>query len=56
MTGRALPTRIAAVVSDVDGTLVRHDKTLTPRTIETVAKLRGAGIPFAIVSSRRHAA
>jgi Cof subfamily protein (haloacid dehalogenase superfamily) len=52
MTGRALPTRIAAVVSDVDGTLVRHDKTLTPRTIETVAKLRRAGIPFAIVSSR----
>lgn len=52
MTGRALPTRIAAVVSDVDGTLVRRDKALTPRTVETVAKLRGAGIPFAIVSSR----
>jgi Cof subfamily protein (haloacid dehalogenase superfamily) len=52
MTERALPQRIAAVVSDVDGTLVRSDKALTPRTIETVAKLRGAGIPFAIVSSR----
>jgi Cof subfamily protein (haloacid dehalogenase superfamily) len=52
MTGRALPTRIDAVVSDVDGTLVRSDKALTQRTIETVAKLRGADIPFAIVSSR----
>src|SRR5262249_36404973 len=52
MTARAFPTRIAAVVSDVDGTLVRKDKTLTPRTIETVAKLRGTGTPFAIVSSR----
>jgi len=52
MTGRALPTQIAAVVSDVDGTLVRRDKTLAARTVETVAKLRGAGIPFAIVSSR----
>jgi Cof subfamily protein (haloacid dehalogenase superfamily) len=52
VTGRAPPTRIAAVVSDVDGTLVRSDKTLTAQTIETVAALRRAGIPFAIVSSR----
>ena len=52
MTGRALPARIEAVVSDVDGTLVRSDKALTPRTIATVAKLRSADIPFAIVSSR----
>lgn len=52
MSGRVLPATIAAVVSDVDGTLVRHDKSLAARTVETVAKLRTAGIPFAIVSSR----
>jgi Cof subfamily protein (haloacid dehalogenase superfamily) len=52
VTARALPTQITAVVSDVDGTLVRSDKTLTAQTIETVATLRRAGIPFAIVSSR----
>jgi Cof subfamily protein (haloacid dehalogenase superfamily) len=46
------PKTIAAVVSDVDGTLVRSDKSLTPRTIETVRNLRTAGIKFAIVSSR----
>src|SRR5581483_6067830 len=43
---------IAAVVSDVDGTLVRSDKSLSPRTIEVVGKLRAAGVQFAIVSSR----
>ena len=52
MTGRALPARIEAVVSDVDGTLLRSDKVLAPRTVVTIARLRGADIPFAIVSSR----
>jgi len=50
--GRSLPADIAAVVSDVDGTLVRTDKSLTPRTVETVGKLRASGVKFAIVSSR----
>jgi len=52
MSGRALPTTITAVVSDVDGTLVRSDKTLAERTIVSVKKLRDAGIAFAVVSSR----
>jgi Cof subfamily protein (haloacid dehalogenase superfamily) len=52
MIGRAPPSRIDAVVSDVDGTLVRSDKSLAERTIEAAAKLRNAGIPFAVVSSR----
>src|SRR5437868_13141010 len=52
MSGRALRNTIAAVVSDVDGTLVRSDKSLTERTIASVMKLRDAGIAFAIVSSR----
>jgi len=52
MSGHALPTTIAAVISDVDGTLVRSDKSLTEWTTASVMNLRGAGIEFAIVSSR----
>lgn len=52
MSRRALPTTISAVVSDVDGTLVRSDKSLSERTITSIRKLREAGIGFAIVSSR----
>ena len=52
MSDRTLPARIAAVVSDVDGTLLRHDKSLAAKTISTVTRLRDAGIAFAVVSSR----
>jgi Cof subfamily protein (haloacid dehalogenase superfamily) len=45
-------TRIALVVSDVDGTLVTHDKRLTDKAIAAVAKLRDNGIGFTITSSR----
>ena len=44
--------RIALVVSDVDGTLVTHDKRLTDGAIRAVQRLRDAGIGFTIVSSR----
>lgn len=44
--------KISAVISDVDGTLVTDDKSLTTRTEAAVAALRAAGIAFAIVSSR----
>jgi Cof subfamily protein (haloacid dehalogenase superfamily) len=43
---------IRLLLSDVDGTLVTHDKTLTPHTIEAVGRLREAGILFAITSGR----
>lgn len=43
---------IALVVSDVDGTLVTSDKTLTPATVAAVARLREAGIGFTIASAR----
>jgi Cof subfamily protein (haloacid dehalogenase superfamily) len=43
---------ISAVVSDVDGTLVTNDKTLTTRTKAAVASLRAQDIAFAIISSR----
>lgn len=45
-------TRIALVVSDVDGTLLTHDKVLTEGTKAAVRKLRASGIGFTIVSSR----
>jgi Cof subfamily protein (haloacid dehalogenase superfamily) len=53
MTSRRQPSeRIAAVVSDVDGTLVRSDKSLSPKTVAAVAQLANAGVKIAIVSSR----
>jgi Cof subfamily protein (haloacid dehalogenase superfamily) len=45
-------SHIALVVSDVDGTLVTHDKQLTEKAIAAVQKLRDAGIGFTITSSR----
>lgn len=46
----SVPIRL--VVSDVDGTLVRHDKTLADTTIAAAASLRAHGIGLALVSSR----
>jgi Cof subfamily protein (haloacid dehalogenase superfamily) len=45
-------TRIALVVSDVDGTLLTKDKVLTDGARAAVRKLHEAGIGFTIVSSR----
>ena len=45
-------TRIALVVSDVDGTLLTRDKTLTDGASRAVQKLHEAGIGFTITSSR----
>ena len=44
------PVRL--VIADVDGTLVTHDKILTQRAIQSVFKLREAGIQFVITSGR----
>ncbi|GAB0113873.1 Cof-type HAD-IIB family hydrolase [Acidisoma sp. C75] len=46
----AKPIRL--VVSDVDGTLVRHDKSLHPETIKAAQELKAAGITLCLVSSR----
>lgn len=43
---------IKLVVSDVDGTLVRKDKSLSPQTIAAVHRLRAADIPFTLISAR----
>jgi Cof subfamily protein (haloacid dehalogenase superfamily) len=53
MVSRRPPTtKISAIVSDVDGTLVTNEKQLTDRSRAAVAAIRKAGIPFSIISSR----
>jgi carbohydrate kinase (thermoresistant glucokinase family)/Cof subfamily protein (haloacid dehalogenase superfamily) len=39
-------------VSDIDGTAVTPDKTLTPASLEAAAELKAASVPFTVVSSR----
>jgi len=46
------PATIRLLVADVDGTLVTHEKVLTERARAAVAKMRSAGIQFAITSGR----
>ena len=45
-------TKISAVVSDVDGTLVTDDKVLTERARSAAAKLQASGIIFGVISAR----
>jgi Cof subfamily protein (haloacid dehalogenase superfamily) len=45
-------TRIALVVSDVDGTLLTKDKALTEGTRHAVRRLEESGVGFTITSSR----
>jgi Cof subfamily protein (haloacid dehalogenase superfamily) len=45
-------TKISALISDVDGTLVTDDKILTARAQAAVAELHAHGIIFTIISSR----
>jgi Cof subfamily protein (haloacid dehalogenase superfamily) len=45
-------TAIKLVLSDVDGTLVTHDKVLTSRAVTAVETLAQRGIAFAITSGR----
>ncbi|HTI02082.1 MAG TPA: Cof-type HAD-IIB family hydrolase [Acidisoma sp.] len=52
MSGTAGTKPIRLVISDVDGTLVRHDKSLHPETIKAAHELKAAGITLCLVSSR----
>jgi hypothetical protein len=47
-----LPVRLVAL--DIDGTLLRSDKTLSPRTREAVARARSSGVRVVLVTGRRH--
>lgn len=49
---RQAATKISALVSDVDGSLVNDDKALTPDARNAVARLHDKGILFSLVSSR----
>jgi Cof subfamily protein (haloacid dehalogenase superfamily) len=39
-------------ISDIDGTLVRKDKTLTEPTVAAIKRLRAAGVPVTLISAR----
>lgn len=41
-----------AVACDLDRTLIGEDAKLSPRTIEAIARVRAAGIPFVVVTGR----
>src|SRR5829696_7099363 len=43
---------IAAVLADVDGTLVTKDKLLTSRAVQAVQRLQQRGVLFAVTSGR----
>jgi Cof subfamily protein (haloacid dehalogenase superfamily) len=46
--------RVRLVALDIDGTLLRTDKTLSPRTREAVARARSRGVKVVLVTGRRH--
>jgi len=39
-------------ISDIDGTLTRSDKTISPAVIDAVHRLGAAGVPFTLISAR----
>ena len=43
---------IKLLVSDIDGTLVRKDKSLAEATVEAARRLREAGVLFSLISAR----
>ena len=43
---------IAALLADVDGTLITREKVLTARTIGAVKRLRERGVVFCVTSGR----
>ena len=45
-------TRVRMVVTDLDGTLLRDDKTISPFTKAVVAGLRARGVKFALATAR----
>ena len=45
-------SRVKLVVSDVDGTIVQTDKSVSPGTVAAAQRLQDAGVSLAIVSAR----
>jgi len=46
--------RVRLVALDIDGTLLRSDRTLSPRTRDAVARARADGVRVVLVTGRRH--
>ena len=44
--------KVRLLISDLDGTLVRSDKSLSVRTIAAIARVREAGIAVSLISAR----
>jgi len=46
--------RVRLVALDIDGTLLRSDKTISPRTRVAIEKARASGVRVVLVTGRRH--
>lgn len=46
------PKKLECVVSDLDGSLLNSQKQISPRDLETIARLKAKGIPFFIATGR----
>jgi Cof subfamily protein (haloacid dehalogenase superfamily) len=55
VTPSAAP-RYRLLALDIDGTLLRSDKTISPRTLAAVAAARARGVRVVLVTGRRHPA
>ncbi|BCJ53319.1 haloacid dehalogenase [Actinoplanes sp. NBRC 14428] len=47
-----MPQQFRLVASDIDGTLIRSDGTLSPRTIKILDRLQDRGVPAVLVTGR----
>lgn len=52
LTDPAAITGLKAVVTDLDGTIVRPDETVSPATLAAVTALRAAGVPLIAATAR----
>jgi Cof subfamily protein (haloacid dehalogenase superfamily) len=48
------PRRVRLLALDIDGTLLRSDKTISPRTREAIGRARADGVRLVLVTGRRH--
>jgi hydroxymethylpyrimidine pyrophosphatase-like HAD family hydrolase len=48
------PRRVRLVALDIDGTLLRSDKTISPRTRAAIENVRAQGVRVVLVTGRRH--
>lgn len=49
---RPVPARVLGVVSDLDGTLLRSDGSLSPTTMSVLDTLMGLGVPLVVATAR----